>query len=381
MLASDAEVGQYCYLELDSQKYPVFCVDDDPTVTTSWFAVGGGSVSVASEPPIITSRPFKIVRSGILYTFQIEATNSPINFSATGLPAGITCNPYTGLVSGYTTAADGVYPCTLYASNLAGTGSASISITVSNSYIVEGYGIYDAYSLKKVSSTATNCIQLRNGLGELLDIGFDANGNVDTSAMLAHCGYGDGLVTRWYNQGTNKSVLPYLEETNATHMPHIVVGGEVITKDGNPAIFDSRYSLAEGGCSLKAPSPGSSVVTQAIYTYAPAITTHTYYYSIVDSRGTGLEMSATNFTAAQTNTFYVDDINTATTPVAKDTNIHVFNHLFNVTTSLSIGNTAAGMCWAGFKGYYMNLFCFTRQLSEFSYLRFYDELNQLYNLS
>jgi hypothetical protein len=357
-------------------------VGEDTTVTTSWFAVGGGSVSIASEPPTITSRPYKIVRVGILYTFQIEATNSPINFSATGLPSGITCNPYTGLVSGYTTAVDGVYPCTLYASNLAGTGSVSISITVSNSYIVEGLGIYDAYSLKKVSSSATDCIQIRNGLGELLDIGFDAIGNVDTSAILAHCGYGDGFVTRWYNQGTNKASLEYLQQTNLTYTPHIVVSGEIITVNGHPAIFDSRYTLASNGCGL-APVTNTVSITQHITTHAFATTAHKYIYAAIDTSGMSgyLDIVDSKITSPTSSTFYVDDINALSNTVNIDTDMHVYNSVHSAYNSMGIGRTPAGGSWAGFKGYSFNLFCFATALSDFSYLRFYDELNQLYNLS
>ena len=138
MFSSDATVGQYCYYELDGYKFPIFCVDEDTTLASSWFAVGGGSVSIAAAPPTITSSPMQVARATVLYQYQIEATNSPINYSVTGLPTGLTCNPYTGLISGYVSSVEGVYSCTAYASNLAGTGSSAFSITVSNTYIVEG---------------------------------------------------------------------------------------------------------------------------------------------------------------------------------------------------------------------------------------------------
>lgn len=284
MLESEAEVGQYCYLELDSQRYPVFCVDDDTTATTSWFAVGGGSVSIASEPPIITSRPLKVARHNVFYSLQITATNSPINFSATGLPTGLTCNPYTGLISGITSVTPGAYECTLYASNLVGTGSSVVSITVADSYLVEGLGIVDAYSLKKMSATATNCIQVRNGQGELADIGFDAIGELDTSALLAHCGYGDGFVSRWYNQGTAKSTNPYLHQNNVSYMPHIVMSGQVVTKNGHPAIFDTKYNSATYSCFLRPYDPETSSVVTVVHAYATANTiTSTLHDTVISN--------------------------------------------------------------------------------------------------
>lgn len=149
MFSSGAVVGQYGYYELDGYRFPIFCVDEDITLTSSWFAVGGGgSVSVATEAPIITSSPMQVARTPVLYRYQIEATNSPIVYSVTGLPTGLTCNPYTGLISGYATSAEGVYPCVAYASNLVGTGSSAFSITVSNIYMVEGHGIDYAFALK-----------------------------------------------------------------------------------------------------------------------------------------------------------------------------------------------------------------------------------------
>lgn len=384
MLASDAEVGQYCYLELDSQKYPVFCVDDDPTVTTSWFAVGGGSVSIALEPPIITSRPFKVARTGVLYTLQITGTNSPINFSATGLPTGLTCNPYTGLISGIPTADEGVYPCTLYASNLAGTGSASISITVSNSYLVEGLGIIDAFCLKKMSATATNCIQVRNGMGELADIGFDANGELDTSALLAHCGYGDGLVTRWYNQGLNKDTNTYLHQSNINYMPHIVMSGSVVTKNGHPAILDTKYASKAYSCYLYPLDPTIKETFTSVDIYAAENTTIANIYNTSSNGLYHITNTGGKWTLTYSERFYVDDTLIASPVVyATNSNLHIIGKItFAAVNSYGVGwgTSSTPPAGAGFRGYSLGLFSFNSNLSEPSYLSFYNELAETYNL-
>lgn len=70
------------------------------------------------------------------------------------------------------------------------------------------------------------------------DIGFDANGQLDTASLLSFVGSGDGYVTTWYDQvGTL-----HVADTDHENQPQIVRDGEVITAAANglPAVeFDA----------------------------------------------------------------------------------------------------------------------------------------------
>lgn len=65
---------------------------------------------------------------------------------------------------------------------------------------------------------------------------FDANGDLDTSALTTFVGSNDGFVTAWYDQSGNNN---HLVQTSTTAQPQIVSSGLVLTKNGKPAMsFD-----------------------------------------------------------------------------------------------------------------------------------------------
>src|SRR5262249_23016615 len=89
----------------------------------------GGTVTVLPAAPVITSVG---TSSGIVnqaFSYTITATNSPTSFGATGLPAGLSFNSGSGLISGSPTTV-GVSTVTLSATNAGGTGTKSLVLTI-----------------------------------------------------------------------------------------------------------------------------------------------------------------------------------------------------------------------------------------------------------
>lgn len=88
-------------------------------------------ITISSTPvPVITS---SLVASGIVtapFTYTITATNTPTSYNATGLPAGLSINTTTGVISGTPTAA-ATSNVTISATNSGGTVSATLVITTS----------------------------------------------------------------------------------------------------------------------------------------------------------------------------------------------------------------------------------------------------------
>jgi hypothetical protein len=64
------------------------------------------------------------------FSYLITASNNPISYTATGLPSGLTVDASNGLISGVPTPS-GTYYVTLSAINATGTGTQSLTITVS----------------------------------------------------------------------------------------------------------------------------------------------------------------------------------------------------------------------------------------------------------
>lgn len=93
-----------------------------------------------------------------------------------------------------------------------------------------------AYSLRQLSSSATNCIRVRRDSDNAeQDIGFSSN-VLDTSSLISFVGSNDGFITKWYDQSGNSVDA---SQTTAANQPQIVSSGSVITEGGKPAIsFD-----------------------------------------------------------------------------------------------------------------------------------------------
>jgi hypothetical protein len=120
-----------------------------PSTTTAIFRLEGGATDtdnnstdfVAGTPaprnsssgtpvlPVITSPSTASGTVNAAFSYQITATNGPTSYGASGLPAGLSVNTATGLVSGVPTAT-GATNAIISASNGAGTTSTSLAITM-----------------------------------------------------------------------------------------------------------------------------------------------------------------------------------------------------------------------------------------------------------
>ncbi|WP_035347938.1 malectin domain-containing carbohydrate-binding protein [Edaphobacter aggregans] len=93
--------------------------------------IGSYGPPQSGEPgtaPSITSALSASGTVGTPFSYQITASQNPISFSASGLPAGLNVNA-SGIILGMPTAA-GVSSVTLAASNSAGTGTANLQLTI-----------------------------------------------------------------------------------------------------------------------------------------------------------------------------------------------------------------------------------------------------------
>ncbi len=83
------------------------------------------TVNPATTFPTITSATSASGLQGGMFTYQMAANHTPTSYAATGLPAGLTLNTSTGLISG-TPTGSGTSSVSLSASNASGTGPVAI---------------------------------------------------------------------------------------------------------------------------------------------------------------------------------------------------------------------------------------------------------------
>jgi Putative Ig domain len=113
----------------------------NPTVPTPTPAASGSrpkisidNVMVTSTPsvagiPMISSASTDSVTANSPYTYTIVASNSPTSYNAAPLPAGLSINTATGVISG-TPTTPGASTITLSATNGTGTGQGTLNLTV-----------------------------------------------------------------------------------------------------------------------------------------------------------------------------------------------------------------------------------------------------------
>jgi len=98
-------------------------------------ATGSGTLNLqlTVEPPVavpaISSPLTASGFAGAAFTYQITGSNSPTGFGASGLPKGLSIAPATGLITGKPNTA-GTTRVTLKATNPAGTGTATLVLTI-----------------------------------------------------------------------------------------------------------------------------------------------------------------------------------------------------------------------------------------------------------
>jgi hypothetical protein len=100
----------------------------NPAMTTTGQLV----LALTTGVPGITSATTASGKQGQMFTYTITASNVPGSFSASTLPAGISLNPATGVISG-PPIVSGVFPITIGVANEFGSDSRVLTLTIASS--------------------------------------------------------------------------------------------------------------------------------------------------------------------------------------------------------------------------------------------------------
>jgi len=108
---------------------------------------------------------------------------------------------------------------------------------LASSLLLDTYsGAAAAYSLRKLRNAyAGSAIRVRRSSDNTSqDIGFNANGNLDTTSLLSFVGAGNGFVSIWYDQSGNGNNAA---QTTSGYQPQIVNAGAVLLTNSKPSIL------------------------------------------------------------------------------------------------------------------------------------------------
>ncbi len=97
-----------------------------------------------------------------------------------------------------------------------------------------------AYSFRQLKTGVTNCIDVVNSSNVTATIGF-SGGYLDTAALDAHCGVGNGTISRWYDQSGNNR---HANQSTVSKQPTIYSSGSrVQVNSKSAAYFDGADRL------------------------------------------------------------------------------------------------------------------------------------------
>jgi len=197
------------------------------SVNTAFSAGGGAAGSTGpggeaigfSDPPIGGIGASEFGGNG--------ATGTLANLNFTGLPG----NNYGGGGSGGQKISG--------ANKNGGTGAQGlIRVSYSIPPPLQTYtGSNAAYSIRQLISTATASMQVqRSSDNAVLDIGFQADGMLDTGSLLTFVGAGSGYVKFWYDQTGENHTFWVFNDAIISQWPVIVSSGSLVTTNGKPAL-------------------------------------------------------------------------------------------------------------------------------------------------
>jgi len=189
-----------------------------------------------------TPQRLKIYFDNVL-DFDVAAPNN----NRADIPMGILCQNNDGAIAGFS---DMEFTVAFEGQGLTANQMEDFNAAINtlNSTIIAGgrnfEGILDSYpnskvafSLRRLTANYTgDLIKVRRSSGGEQDIGYNSSNELDTVALLAFVGAGDGFVTTWYDQSGNVSDAA---QATAANQFQIVDSGVVNVSNGKPSLLVS----------------------------------------------------------------------------------------------------------------------------------------------
>ena len=179
--------------------------------------------AAASAAPVVTGDSITVTENAAMTPYQIQATNSPTSYSASGLPTNLAVAPGTGIISG-TPNQTGTFNATITATNGVGTSNnATLKVIVQTPFAAWQSQYFTAAELQNANVSGPNATPAGDGVPNLLKYALNLPPKVSGVAGLP-------TVSNTATGGNSYLTLTYTKVIAATDITYTVeVSGDLAT--------------------------------------------------------------------------------------------------------------------------------------------------------
>jgi hypothetical protein len=208
-----------------------------------------------------------------------------------------------------------------------------IQSEINKSYVLDNISVLPtvAYSVRRISKTYHGfCMRVRRSTDNAqLDIGFDVNGDLDTTYMKNFIGTATGYVAIWYDQ-TNSG--RHLNQPTISYQPRIINAGQLLKENGRPFVgfFGVPYSSTYNHLDVSGGIVGTNAQVIIVNKFSATsgsdgflLGSYNYYYWHSDN--TNLKLINQGFASSSivNATLYINGVLTSTSVADFHTNLKV----------------------------------------------------------
>lgn len=263
------------------------------------------AISTPSAPPAapaITGSASASGAVGTAFSYQIVATNTPTGYAASGLPAGLSVNSATGLISGTPTVA-GTSAVALSATNSVGTGNANLSISIAAS---------QALLSVNASTIAFGDVSLNSPATQVVTLSSTGTAAVTVSSAVA---LGSGFTVSGasfpltLSPKQTASLSVQFDPTAAGAVTGtLTIGSTSLTNPIDVVSLSGTGGSASNGVSLTWAAPSNSIDPVAGYNIYRASSGSASYQQVNSSAIVGTAYTDTSAQAGQTYDYMVESV-------------------------------------------------------------------------